>query len=117
MAIKTYRVRENRTFGAFGQFGPGAIVRLDEREAASFLDKLRLADDQESVPPAPAELHNDLGIQIPDDLKLIQPDETQPEEETAGIKLQESTLDLSEETTEESKPEEKKKPGRKPKAK
>lgn len=123
MTIKTYRVREGRTFGASGQYAPGDVVRLEEKEADAFLDKLRLVDEPlEGVPPAPSELKNDLGAVIPEDLKLTS-EETQAEsgEPSDGINLQESNLDLSAESNEpsdESQPAEKKnKSGPKPKTK
>ena len=45
--MATWRVRPGFTFGAFNQFGPGALVELSEFEAGGFLDKL------EPVTPAP----------------------------------------------------------------
>ena len=45
--MATWRVRPGFTFGAFNQFGPGALVELSEFEAGGFLDKLEL------VAPAP----------------------------------------------------------------
>jgi len=39
-----YRVKADRSFGSFSEYGPGDIVELTSIQAASFLDKLELAD-------------------------------------------------------------------------
>lgn len=45
-----YRVRQGYTFGADNQHTAGAIVELQEHEAAAFLDKLEPAEEGETAP-------------------------------------------------------------------
>ena len=52
-----YRVRPGRTFGWKDDVGPGEVVELTEAEAAGFLDKLKLIEEEDApaAAPAPAE--------------------------------------------------------------
>lgn len=79
--MPTYQVKPGRTFGAGGKYKPGDRVQLTEEEAKPFLDKLQLISEQaDSTPLAPVVgLRNDLGVKVPDDLKLMP-----GEEETAA---------------------------------
>lgn len=43
--MATYRVRPGFSFGAFNQYGPGALVELTDFEASGFMDKLEPAGE------------------------------------------------------------------------
>lgn len=45
-----YRVRPGVRHGARGQYGPGDVVELTEREASGFMDKLERVGSGSSVP-------------------------------------------------------------------
>lgn len=45
MATRSYRVKPNVFFGARDEYGPGAVVELDEAAALGFLDKLELVQE------------------------------------------------------------------------
>jgi hypothetical protein len=100
--IKTYRVKDNASFGPGGMYKAGAEIQLEESEATPFLDKIELVTPAESIPPAIPPLKNELGAKIPDELKLI------PDDDAPGIRI-EPLEDIQ-------VPAEKKKPGRKKKA-
>ena len=51
--MPTYVVKPGFTFGAGGRLGEGEFVELTEGEAAGFLDKLSLADEDESTVDEP----------------------------------------------------------------
>lgn len=88
--IKTYRVKPGFKFGPGDVYKAGALVEIEESEAAPFLDKLDLVETIE-VPAktqgVPPELKNELGAKVPDDLKLIQPEKEEFDGTTGGFKI------------------------------
>lgn len=50
MAVHKYRVREGFTYGAKSEYGPGAIVELDDETAKHNMDKLELAEVVQNIP-------------------------------------------------------------------
>jgi hypothetical protein len=56
LVMAKYRVKPSRTFGPGGVFKAGAIVELDEKDAAPFADKLEPVGKNTPVSkPAPVE--------------------------------------------------------------
>jgi len=111
MAIKTYRVKPRATFGAAGKYKPGDLVQLEEKDAAGFLDKLALVEDEQTEKNSPSDippemipyLRSDL---VPNELKLIPSDEKEQDESGEGFKLtgEELLPDQSEEKPKVAKP-------------
>lgn len=92
-----YRVKPHAVFGPENQYREGQIVELTPEEAKPFLDKLELVGGEDA--PLPSDLppiSNELGAEVPDDLKL----------QSDGIRLQdEELLDPEPEETKPAKPE------------
>jgi hypothetical protein len=83
MAKRTYRVREGFTYGANDQHKAGAILELEESDAAHALDKLELLDYDQS-----AKVENELNDEDPQALHVTpqasdpgEPPEEPPTEE------------------------------------
>ena len=76
-----YRVKPGKTFGAGGRYPAGSVVELTEVEAKGFLDKLEpVANDAtvglvNEVLDQPVGLKNELGAEVPEDLKIMPQDE------------------------------------------
>src|SRR5687767_388073 len=73
-----YRVKQGKKFGSGGQYPAGTILELTEAEAKGFMDKLEPAPNdalvgstQEVVPHEELQFKNELGVEVPDDLKLM----------------------------------------------
>lgn len=73
-----YRVKQGKKFGSGGQFPAGTILELTEEEASGFMDKLEPALDsalvgstQEVVPHEDLQFKNELGVEVPEELKLM----------------------------------------------
>lgn len=66
MAKYKYRVREGFTYGSKSQYGPGAIVELEESEARHNMDKLELAQVVQNIP----------GYETPDESAQMTADST-----------------------------------------
>jgi hypothetical protein len=104
--MPTDQVKPNRTFGAGGKYKAGDRLQLSEEEAKPFLDKLEL------VSQAPVGLQNELGVKVPDDLKLMPgEEETAADSDTAspglrndlGVEIDEDLKLLPEEEPEPKK--------------
>lgn len=80
-----YRVKTGKSFGPGGRYPAGTILELTEAEARGVEDKLERVEDtalpgstREIVPDEPIQFRNDLGVEVPPDLKLMLDEE--PEE-------------------------------------
>jgi len=88
-----YRVRSGKTFGPGGRFPAGTVLELTEAEARGFEDKLKLVAEGtqigliNDVLDQPIGLRNELGTEVPEELKILPPEEPvsteTPEEEPA----------------------------------
>lgn len=102
-----YRVRQGKKFGPGGRYTAGMILEMSEREATPFLDILEPAADsalvgskQAVVPHEGLQFQNELGVEVPDDLKIIPgefntPDEDLEEEEDESPKPKAKTKSRS----------------------
>lgn len=105
--IKTYRVRDGKTFGPAGMYKAGMTIEMEEADAAPFLDKLQPMEQvQADVNPPVPSVRNDLNAVIPEELKLL------PEEEETEEAFKIEPLEVEAEPPSKSKA---KKPGRKKK--
>ena len=108
-----YRVRQGKKFGPGGRFPAGTILEMSEREAKPFLDILEPAPSsalvgstQEVVSHEELGLKNELGAEVPDDLKIM-PGVINLDEDT-------SAAEPSEDTEEEEEKPQAPKPQRRP---
>lgn len=89
-----YRVKQGKKFGPGGRYPAGTILEMSEREAKPFADILEPAPDsalvgskQEVVPHEPLQFKNELGVEVPEDLKMMPGvlDPTAPGEEDESV--------------------------------
>jgi hypothetical protein len=84
-----YRVRSGKTFGPGGRFPAGTVLELTEAEATPFKDKLARVTDNapvglvNEVLDQPIGLRNELGAEVPEDMKLLPQEEPPVSTETA----------------------------------
>jgi hypothetical protein len=83
-----YRVRSGKTFGPGGRFPAGTVLELTEAEFRGFEDKLErvhkatLPGLVNEVLDQPIGLRNELGAEIPEDMKLLTQEEPPVSTET-----------------------------------
>lgn len=73
-----YRVKQGQKFGPGGRYPAGTILELSEREAKPFADKLERVEDtalagstRAVVPHEDPQFQNELGVEVPEDLKIM----------------------------------------------
>ena len=76
-----FRVKPGKSFGPGGRFPAGTVLELTEAEAKGFEDKLeRVVEGTQiglinEVLDQPIGLRNELGAEVPEELKILPPEE------------------------------------------
>lgn len=87
--MPTYRVKQGKKFGPGGRYPAGTILELSEKEATPFLDILEPApgalagSTQAVVPHETPQFENVMGVEVPDDLKIMPGIMNTPDEDAA----------------------------------